>query len=72
MCYTRVLKGQYILLLQEILLFCSFWIDSRFFTRWLIAGHIALSSVTFPAGTTGYNLDILARTPLWSVGLNYK
>lgn len=37
-----------------------------------IAGHIALSSVTFPAGTTGYNLDILARTPLWSVGLNYK
>lgn len=31
-----------------------------------------MSSVVFPLGTTGYNLDILARTPLWQAGLNYK
>jgi Xaa-Pro aminopeptidase len=37
----------------------------------VLKGHIALSRVIFPAGTTGSQLDTLARTPLWSAGLDY-
>ncbi len=40
------------------------------FTR-VLRGHIALSMASFPAGTSGKQLDILARKPLWEVGLNY-
>ena len=40
------------------------------YTR-VLKGHIALSSIIFPEGTTGVQLDILARQPLWSAGLNY-
>jgi len=38
----------------------------------VLKGHIALSSAVFPAGTTGHMLDILARTPLWTAGLDYR
>mmetsp|Transcript_17837 Transcript_17837/g.34869 ORF Transcript_17837/g.34869 Transcript_17837/m.34869 type:complete len:614 (+) Transcript_17837:244-2085(+) len=38
----------------------------------VLKGHIALSSVVFPCGTTGHTLDILARTPLWTSGLDYR
>ena len=41
------------------------------YTR-VLRGHIALSSLVFPAGTTGHMLDLVARAPLWQVGLDYK
>jgi len=37
----------------------------------VLKGHIALGSARFPAGTTGPQLDALARTSLWSHGLDY-
>lgn len=37
----------------------------------VLQGHIALATVRFPAGTTGSNLDALARFPLWQAGLDY-
>lgn len=40
------------------------------FTR-VLKGHIALSMARFPKGTTGTQLDALARLPLWEVGLDY-
>ncbi|MBL4618178.1 MAG: aminopeptidase P family protein, partial [Robiginitomaculum sp.] len=40
------------------------------FTR-VLKGHIALSKVRFPAGTTGTHLDTLARMSLWEAGLDY-
>jgi Xaa-Pro aminopeptidase len=40
------------------------------FTR-VLKGHIALATATFPAGTTGGQLDCLARLELWRVGLDY-
>lgn len=35
-------------------------------------GHVALGSARFPCGTMGPTLDILARLPLWKVGLDYR
>jgi Xaa-Pro aminopeptidase len=40
------------------------------FTR-VLKGHIALSRVRFPKGTTGSALDVLARMSLWECGLDY-
>ncbi len=40
------------------------------FTR-VLKGHIALARVRFPAGTTGHQLDALARMSLWEAGLDY-
>ncbi len=40
------------------------------FTR-VLKGHIALGSARFPKGTTGSQLDALARASLWAVGLDY-
>jgi len=37
----------------------------------VLQGHIALATVKFPVGTTGSNLDALARYPLWQAGLDY-
>jgi Xaa-Pro aminopeptidase len=37
----------------------------------VLQGHLALARVKFPAGTTGSALDALARTALWSRGLDY-
>ena len=37
----------------------------------VLKGHIALATVRFPKGTTGSNLDALARLPLWMAGLDY-
>ncbi len=42
----------------------------RHFTL-VLKGHIALSSCLFPEGTTGSQLDILARHALWQEGLDY-
>jgi len=40
------------------------------FTR-VLKGHIALGSARFPRGTTGSQLDALARASLWQAGLDY-
>lgn len=40
------------------------------FTR-VLQGHIALASAKFPPDTSGYQLDMLARQPLWDVGCDY-
>ncbi|MGE0047032.1 MAG: M24B family metallopeptidase, partial [Hyphomonadaceae bacterium] len=40
------------------------------FTR-VLKGHIALSRVRFPKGTSGHQLDALARMALWEAGLDY-
>jgi len=37
----------------------------------VLKGHIALATVRFPSGTTGHQLDALARRPLWEAGLDY-
>ncbi|MEE9271900.1 MAG: aminopeptidase P family protein [Robiginitomaculum sp.] len=37
----------------------------------VLKGHIALSKVRFPIGTTGHALDALARMALWEYGLDY-
>ncbi|ANK80371.1 MAG: X-Pro aminopeptidase [Rhizobiales bacterium NRL2] len=40
------------------------------FTR-VLKGHIALATARFPKGTTGSQLDTLARLPLWQAGLDF-
>ncbi len=40
------------------------------FTR-VLKGHIALAICRFPVGTTGQQLDTLARHALWQAGLDY-
>jgi Xaa-Pro aminopeptidase len=40
------------------------------FTR-VLKGHIALATCRFPEGTTGSQLDVLARHALWEAGLDY-
>ncbi len=42
----------------------------RAFTR-VLQGHIALATARFPEGTTGAQLDTLARAPLWADGLDF-
>ena len=41
------------------------------FTR-VLKGHIALATARFPVGTTGSQLDALARYSLWQAGLDYE
>ena len=40
------------------------------FTR-VLQGHIALATAVFPDGTSGGQLDTLARAPLWRAGLDF-
>jgi len=40
------------------------------FTR-VLKGHIALASIRFPEGTTGADLEVLARQYLWMAGRDY-
>lgn len=37
----------------------------------VLRGHVRLARTTFPRGTTGKQLDVLAREALWDVGLDY-
>ncbi|MGD9637662.1 MAG: aminopeptidase P family protein [Alphaproteobacteria bacterium] len=37
----------------------------------VLKGHIALAAARFPEGTTGNQLDVLARKALWDEGLDY-
>lgn len=41
------------------------------FTR-VLMGHINLSMISFPKGTTGPALDTISRLPLWEAGLNFN
>ena len=45
--------------------------ERRAFTR-VLQGHIAVDRAVFPKGTTGFTLDVLARTPSWRDGLDYR
>lgn len=40
------------------------------FTR-VLKGHIAISELRFPAGTTGAHIDVLARHALWQAGFDF-
>ena len=42
----------------------------RHFTL-VLKGHIAIARAVFPAGTSGAQLDSLARVPLWRAGLDF-
>lgn len=42
----------------------------RHFTL-VLKGHIAIATARFPEGTTGAQLDTLARYPLWQAGLDF-
>ena len=44
--------------------------EQEAFTRVLL-GNLNLQRAVFPTGTTGYQLDPIARLPLWQVGLDY-
>ncbi len=44
--------------------------QKRNFTM-VLKGHIALANAAFPEGTTGSQLDALARQFLWAAGLDY-
>lgn len=45
--------------------------EQRFIYTKVLKGHIELALAVFPEGTTGTQLDTLARTHLWQAGLNY-
>lgn len=38
----------------------------------VLKGHVALARQLFPKGTTGVQLDAIARAPLWMAGIDYK
>lgn len=40
------------------------------FTR-VLKGHIAIATALFPKGTSGAQIDALARLPLWQAGLDF-
>ncbi|VAW20837.1 Xaa-Pro aminopeptidase [hydrothermal vent metagenome] len=67
--------GQYLSGTTDITrtLFCASATDEQKdrYTR-VLKGMIAISMVQFPQGTTGAQIDILARQALWQVGLNYS
>jgi len=43
----------------------------RCYTR-VLQAHLQLHNVVFPRGITGFQLDVLARVPLWKDGLEYS
>ncbi|MFJ6024540.1 aminopeptidase P family protein [Brevundimonas sp. NPDC092305] len=45
--------------------------DQRRMFTLVLKGHIAMAVVRFPAGTTGHQLDALARLPMWMQGFDY-
>lgn len=45
--------------------------EKRDFTL-VLKSHIALASAKFLYGTTGPNIDVVARQPIWKYGLDYK
>ena len=45
--------------------------DMRHHYTLVLKGHIAISTVRFPRGTTGTQLDVLARLAMWREGFDY-
>ena len=45
--------------------------EKKYYTM-VLKGHLALSRAKFLYGTTGNNLDILARGPMWSMDIDYQ
>ncbi len=45
--------------------------EQKYYYTLVLKGHIALANAIFPIGTTGKQLDILARQYLWRDGQNY-
>ena len=45
--------------------------EKECFTR-VLKGNLALERAVFPAGTSGLQLDVLARLPLWQAGLDFR
>ncbi len=45
--------------------------DMRHHFTLVLKGHIGLGSARFPVGTSGGQLDALARAPLWAHGVDY-
>ena len=45
--------------------------DQRRMFTLVLKGHIAMATVRFPPGTTGHQLDALARLPMWMQGFDY-
>lgn len=39
---------------------------------WVLKSHIALATTVFLEGSTGGNIDILCREPLWKHGIDYR
>lgn len=46
-------------------------LEKKRFTQ-VLKGHIAIATIVFPEGTTGSQLDILARQFLWRDGVDYS
>ena len=38
----------------------------------VLKGNLALERLVFPQGTSGYNIDVIARQFLWKQGLDYR
>jgi Xaa-Pro aminopeptidase len=45
--------------------------QKRCFTR-VLQGHINLDRLIFPSDRSGYSIDLIARSPLWEDGLDYR
>ena len=41
------------------------------FTR-VLKGHVGIATARFPRGSNGGQLDVIARQPLWDVGLDFE
>ena len=37
----------------------------------VLKAHIAMATIRFPVGTTGHQLDAIARAPMWAAGFDY-
>lgn len=45
--------------------------DQRRMFTLVLKAHIAMAAIRFPAGTSGMQLDAVARAPLWNAGFDY-
>jgi Xaa-Pro aminopeptidase len=45
--------------------------DQRRMFTLVLKAHIAMAMIRFPVGTTGHQLDALARAPMWMAGHDY-
>ena len=73
--YTRVLQGHVSFISLFLFISMSIHIHSfvicLFICTNLCVLQIAIDSAIFPEGTSGRQLDVLARKALWKEGMNY-